>query len=150
VIVRQHRPETPESRRRNRDTELGNVALEKRPDEPFSPLAAVHIRPREPGARIAASNPEALPPIGSHFAEVEARELDELHTTGQRLLHAAHERRRCAAEHEETWRPTSRAVHEHAEGVEQRRSCLDLIQDDELAGARERQLGVVEPAGIAR
>ena len=63
--------------------------------------------------------------------------------------HAAHQRRRCAAEHEITRRIVG-PIHEHTQGFEERRLALNLVYDHEAGKAGQSLLRRLQPAAIHR
>ena len=91
VVVRDHQPEAMQLLRRNRDAQLRNVAGEKRTDELLSPVQARLVGRAQKRLREPAAQPQCVESIEANFSAVEAVQVDEAHTAGQRLGHTLDE-----------------------------------------------------------
>jgi hypothetical protein len=102
--VRDHQPEPVELLRGHGDPELRYVAGEKGADELLPPAQAGLVGLGQERRGKSAPQPQRVEPIDADFRGVEAREVHEADTSGQRLGHAFHEVERGAAEDEESGR----------------------------------------------
>ena len=149
VVVGQHGPESPECLRRHRDAELGDVALEERLHEAAPPHRRAAIVRGEIGTRKSAPEPERAPGLRSDLRHVEPRELDQTDAAGEGFRNPAHQRRRCAAEHEEP-RRIAGPIHENANRLEQRRLALDLVDDHEAGQTGQCLFRRLQPPPVHR
>ena len=149
VIVGQHRPEPSKGLGRNRDAELGDVALQERLHEAAPPHRGRAVVRGEICTREAAAEPEGAPRLRRDLRQVEPREIDETHAAGERFRDPPNERRRCAAEHEKPRRIVG-PVGEHAKRLEERRFALYLVDDHEAGQAAQCLLGCLQPPSIHR
>ena len=149
VPVRDHHPEPPERLGRDANAQLGEIALQEGADEVVEPVGCVLVVGGEEGAREAAPQPEVAPTRRPDFFQVEAGERDQPDPAGQRLGHAAYERRRRAPGQEEP-RAVVRPVRQDAQDFEQTRQALDLVHDDEAAQGAERLFRGGETVAVAR
>ena len=149
MVVRDHRPEAAQRFRRDRDAELRNVALEERADETLAPERRGLDVPGEVGAGKSAAQPERPPRVGGHLPQIESGEVNASDAARQRFRHALDEGRRGAAEQQEP-RAVVRPIDEHADGLEEGREPLHLVDDHQPRQATERLLRHGQPPAIDR
>ncbi len=101
MIVRHHDPEPAQGLGGNRDTELRDVAFEKRSNEIVTPGLARGVVGGEERAGEPSPGPKAILVLRARFTKVEPSKVDETDATRERLRHALDELRRCGAEQEE-------------------------------------------------
>jgi hypothetical protein len=144
-----HRPEATQRGGRHLDAQLGNVAFEERAPEVLMPLAGGRVGARQRGARKPAPPPQPGQLTAAQFREGKTRHVDERHAAGEALAALLDERRRSAAENEET-RRRARAVCQYAQQREQVGPTLHLVENHEAAQATQHQLRVGEASEVGR
>ena len=149
MIVGNHRPEPAKSLRGHRYAELGKVAFEESLHEAPPPECGPSIVRREERTGEAAPEPECAPRFRTGLRQIEAGEVDQSHTTREGFRYPAHERRRCAAEHEKTRRIVG-PIREHAKCLEERRLTLDLVDDHEPGKGGQGLLRRLQPSPVHR
>ena len=149
MIVGNHRPEAAKSLRGHVDAELGKVAFEEGLHEVPPPECGPSIVRREESPGEAAPEPECAPRFRTGLRQIEAGEVDQSHAPGEGFRYPAHERWRCAAEHEKTPRIVG-PIREHAQGLEERRLALNLVDDHQAGEAGQSLLGRLEPPPVHR
>ena len=134
---------------RNRNPELGNVALKKRLREVPPPRGGHAFAPREMRARETAPKPEAAPRGRRGLRKTETGNVDKTHATGQRFRNATRERRRDAAQNEKLRRVLG-PVDEHAQRFEELRHTLHFVDDHEAGQTAQRQFGHLQSPPVDR
>ena len=145
--MRQHGPKAAHGRRRDADSELGDVALEKTADEVFAPAKAVGLRCRQKGPRESASPPQRERAFGSRFGQVEACKVDKFDTACKRFGGAPHQFGRCAAKDQEA-RVRAGPVGQHPQRSEEGGHDLDFVQHNQAFQVFQRHLGIGERAHV--
>ena len=148
MVVGEHGPEPPHRGGRELDPQLGEVALQVRPDELLPPERARGLGRGQEGEREAAAQPQRVGLILADLVQGQALELVEGDAAGERLRALAQQLGRGAPQDQEARRQAF-PIRQHPQHREDLRPELDLVQDHQPAEILQGEQGIFQASQVA-